>query len=167
MIALPLHGSPCLARTTPLTALASNKPWNKFYLLAAAPLRRTGWRQSGHGGRSDNPAEINAVDLLVNEKQFIGSIGGSCAPDRDFPRFWNGKTTAISDWRRWSPNASALIKSTKPPMHWPTARLPAEPFWFRPPPLTGLDKTDQAVFGELPHVAFTFGRSGSSSADTG
>jgi Zn-dependent alcohol dehydrogenase len=32
-------------------------------------------------------AEINAGDLLVNEKQFIGSIGGSCAPDRDFPRF--------------------------------------------------------------------------------
>ena len=32
-------------------------------------------------------AEFNAVDLLVNEKQFVGSIGGSCVPDRDFPRF--------------------------------------------------------------------------------
>lgn len=31
--------------------------------------------------------EINANDLLLNEKHFIGSIGGSCAPDRDFPRF--------------------------------------------------------------------------------
>ncbi len=31
--------------------------------------------------------ELNAVDVLVNEKHFIGSIGGSCAPDRDFPRF--------------------------------------------------------------------------------
>ncbi|MEM7077384.1 MAG: zinc-binding dehydrogenase [Pseudomonadota bacterium] len=31
--------------------------------------------------------ELNAVDMLVNEKHFIGSIGGSCAPDRDFPRF--------------------------------------------------------------------------------
>ena len=32
-------------------------------------------------------AEINATDLLLNEKHFIGSIGGSCSPDRDFPRF--------------------------------------------------------------------------------
>ena len=31
--------------------------------------------------------ELNAIDMLVNEKHFIGSIGGSCAPDRDFPRF--------------------------------------------------------------------------------
>ena len=54
--------------------------------------------RSGHFGAQDGgkavlvgvpttTAEINAVDLLVNEKQFIGSIGGSCAPDRDFPRF--------------------------------------------------------------------------------
>jgi Zn-dependent alcohol dehydrogenase len=31
--------------------------------------------------------ELNAIDMLLNEKHFIGSIGGSCAPDRDFPRF--------------------------------------------------------------------------------
>lgn len=31
--------------------------------------------------------ELNARDVLLNEKHFIGSIGGSCAPDRDFPRF--------------------------------------------------------------------------------
>jgi len=31
--------------------------------------------------------ELNATDVLLNEKHFIGSIGGSCAPDRDFPRF--------------------------------------------------------------------------------
>ena len=31
--------------------------------------------------------ELDALDVLVNEKHFIGSIGGSCAPDRDFPRF--------------------------------------------------------------------------------
>jgi Zn-dependent alcohol dehydrogenase len=28
-----------------------------------------------------------AIDLLVNEKKYIGSIGGSCRPDRDFPMF--------------------------------------------------------------------------------
>jgi len=31
--------------------------------------------------------EIDARDLLVNEKKYIGSIGGSCRPDRDFPMF--------------------------------------------------------------------------------
>jgi Zn-dependent alcohol dehydrogenase len=27
--------------------------------------------------------------MLITEKKFIGSIGGSCAPDRDFPTFLN------------------------------------------------------------------------------
>ena len=27
------------------------------------------------------------MGLLVNEKKYIGSIGGSCRPDRDFPMF--------------------------------------------------------------------------------
>jgi Zn-dependent alcohol dehydrogenase len=31
--------------------------------------------------------ELQAIDILINEKKFIGSIGGSCSPDRDFPRF--------------------------------------------------------------------------------
>ena len=54
--------------------------------------------RSGHFGAQDGgkavlvgvpstSAEINAIDLLLNEKHFIGSIGGSCSPDRDFPRF--------------------------------------------------------------------------------
>lgn len=54
--------------------------------------------RSGHFGAHDGgtavlvgvpttTVELNAVDMLVNEKHFIGSIGGSCAPDRDFPRF--------------------------------------------------------------------------------
>ena len=38
-------------------------------------------------GVPTTPVELNAIDVLLNEKQFIGSIGGSCAPDRDFPRF--------------------------------------------------------------------------------
>ena len=54
---------------------------------------RTGHFGAQAGGKAvlvgvpTSPAELNAVDLLVNEKQFIGSIGGSCAPDRDFPTF--------------------------------------------------------------------------------
>ncbi len=54
--------------------------------------------RSGHFGARDGgtavlvgvpgtSVELNAIDVLVNEKHFIGSIGGSCAPDRDFPRF--------------------------------------------------------------------------------
>jgi Zn-dependent alcohol dehydrogenase len=54
--------------------------------------------RSGHFGARDGgtavlvgvpttTVELNAIDVLVNEKHFIGSIGGSCAPDRDFPRF--------------------------------------------------------------------------------
>ena len=38
-------------------------------------------------GVPTTPVELNAIDVLINEKQFVGSIGGSCAPDRDFPRF--------------------------------------------------------------------------------
>ena len=38
-------------------------------------------------GVPNTPVELNAIDVLISEKQFIGSIGGSCAPDRDFPTF--------------------------------------------------------------------------------
>ncbi len=31
--------------------------------------------------------ELDARDLLMMEKKYIGSIGGSCSPDRDFPMF--------------------------------------------------------------------------------
>ena len=31
--------------------------------------------------------EIDIRDIFYNEKSFIGSIGGSCIPDRDFPTF--------------------------------------------------------------------------------
>jgi Zn-dependent alcohol dehydrogenase len=54
--------------------------------------------RSGHFGAKDGGTgvlvgvpgtnvELDAMDVLLNEKHFIGSIGGSCAPDRDFPRF--------------------------------------------------------------------------------
>jgi Zn-dependent alcohol dehydrogenase len=33
------------------------------------------------------PVELNASDILINEKKFVGSIGGTCSPDRDFPTF--------------------------------------------------------------------------------
>ncbi len=38
-------------------------------------------------GVPGTPVELDARDLLINEKKYIGSIGGSCRPDRDFPMF--------------------------------------------------------------------------------
>ena len=38
-------------------------------------------------GVPQTPVELDARDLLVSEKKYIGSIGGSCRPDRDFPMF--------------------------------------------------------------------------------
>jgi len=35
--------------------------------------------------------------VLLNEKHFIGSIGGSCAPDRDFPRFLEWQDSGALD----------------------------------------------------------------------
>ncbi|MCA9855459.1 MAG: zinc-binding dehydrogenase, partial [Dehalococcoidia bacterium] len=48
--------------------------------------RRTGGMAVLVGVPQTN-VEIDARDLLVNEKKYIGSIGGSCRPDRDFPMF--------------------------------------------------------------------------------
>ncbi len=44
-------------------------------------------------GVPSTSVELSAIDVLLNEKQFVGSIGGSCAPDRDFPVFldWEAK----------------------------------------------------------------------------
>ena len=38
-------------------------------------------------GVPTTPVELDPIDLLMNEKRFIGSIGGSCSPDHDFPRY--------------------------------------------------------------------------------
>lgn len=31
--------------------------------------------------------DLNVAELLMTEKSYVGSIGGSCTPDRDFPTF--------------------------------------------------------------------------------
>ena len=38
-------------------------------------------------GVPSTTVELNAGEMLGTEKQFRGSIGGSCSPDRDFPMF--------------------------------------------------------------------------------
>jgi Zn-dependent alcohol dehydrogenase len=57
------------------------------------PACRTGHFGARDGGTAvlvgvpSTNVELNAMDVLLHEKHFIGSLGGSCAPDRDFPRF--------------------------------------------------------------------------------
>jgi Zn-dependent alcohol dehydrogenase len=57
------------------------------------PAVRTGVFGGSSGGTAvlvgvpQTKVELNAVDILVNEKKYIGSFGGSCRPDRDFPMF--------------------------------------------------------------------------------
>ena len=49
-----------------------------------------GARQGGTAvlvGVPQTTVELNAGEMLGTEKQFRGSIGGSCCPDRDFPLF--------------------------------------------------------------------------------
>jgi len=38
-------------------------------------------------GVPGTPVELNAIDMLVNEKSFAGSFAGSCVPEKDFPLF--------------------------------------------------------------------------------
>lgn len=38
-------------------------------------------------GVPQTTVELPAVEMLINEKRFIGSIGGSCSPDEDFGMF--------------------------------------------------------------------------------
>jgi Zn-dependent alcohol dehydrogenase len=64
--------------------------------------------RSGHFGHCEGgtavlvgvpgtPVELQAMDMLLNEKKFIGSIGGSCSPDRDFPMFLDWQKTGALD----------------------------------------------------------------------
>jgi len=57
------------------------------------PAVRSGFFGAEPGGTAvlvgvpSTSVELNASDMLLNEKKFIGSIGGSCSPDRDFPKY--------------------------------------------------------------------------------
>ena len=49
-----------------------------------------GVRQGGEAilvGIPGSKLELNTIDVVLTEKSFKGSIGGSCTPDRDLPRF--------------------------------------------------------------------------------
>ncbi len=65
----------------------------KVTMEQIVPACRSGHFGVCHGGTAvlvgvpGTNVELNALDVLINEKKFVGSIGGSCAPDRDFPTF--------------------------------------------------------------------------------
>jgi Zn-dependent alcohol dehydrogenase len=65
-------------------------PVTMAQLLPAARSGTFGVVRGGTGvlvGVPRGNVELNAIDVLLNEKRFIGSIGGSCHPERDFPTF--------------------------------------------------------------------------------
>jgi Zn-dependent alcohol dehydrogenase len=61
---------------------------------AIAATRRGRWGETRGGaaflvGVPTEPATVDTADLLLGEKRFVGSLGGSCTPDADFPVFVN------------------------------------------------------------------------------
>ncbi len=65
----------------------------KSVMEQVVPAARTGYFGAEPGGTAvlvgipTTTLEIVPIELLVNEKHLIGSIGGSCQPDRDFPKY--------------------------------------------------------------------------------
>ena len=59
-------------------------------IVPAARTGRFGACDGGTGvlvGVPTENADIDSRDVLLNEKHFIGTLGGSCVPDRDFQTF--------------------------------------------------------------------------------
>jgi Zn-dependent alcohol dehydrogenase len=69
-------------------------------VVPAARSGQFGARPGGTGvlvGVPRGNPELNGIDVLLNEKRFIGSIGGSCQPERDFPMFLDWYRTGALD----------------------------------------------------------------------
>lgn len=52
--------------------------------------------------------ELDARDILLNEKRFIGSIGGSCSPDRDFHKYLDWFDKGLLDLKKMVTGRYAL-----------------------------------------------------------
>jgi Zn-dependent alcohol dehydrogenase len=63
-------------------------PSTMAQILAAVRPGAFGYQRGGTAvlvGVPQTTLELDTRDLLIHEKRYIGSIGGSCSPDRDFP----------------------------------------------------------------------------------
>ncbi len=59
-------------------------------IIAACRTASFGWKSGGNAvlvGVPMSELTLPPIELLLHEKKFIGSLGGSCQPDRDFPIF--------------------------------------------------------------------------------
>ena len=59
-------------------------------ILAATRVGALGAERGGTAvlvGLPTASIDFDAIDLLFNEKRFIGSAGGSCSPEREFPKY--------------------------------------------------------------------------------
>ena len=76
---------------------------HKVTMEQIVPMVRTGRYGVERGGTAvlvgvpQTNVELNARDMLLNEKRFIGSLGGSCVPDRDFPVFLDWHKRGVLD----------------------------------------------------------------------
>jgi Zn-dependent alcohol dehydrogenase len=66
------------------------EPITMRQIVAAARAGEFGVRQGGTAvlvGVPQQAFELDALGMLLGEKSFLASLGGSCVPDRDFPVF--------------------------------------------------------------------------------
>lgn len=70
------------------------------------PAARSGYFGAEPGGTAvlvgvpTTSVELNPSDILIHEKKFIGSIGGSCQPDRDFSKYLQWYNDGVLDLDR-------------------------------------------------------------------
>jgi Zn-dependent alcohol dehydrogenase len=69
-------------------------------IIGACRTACFGWKPGGNAvlvGVPMSELTMPPIELLLHEKKFIGSLGGSCQPDRDFPLFLDWHTTKKLD----------------------------------------------------------------------
>ena len=75
----------------------------KVTMEQIVPACRPGRTGMCHGGIAvlvgvpQTKVELNAIEILAQEKTFRGSIGGSCSPERDFPMFLDWHASGVLD----------------------------------------------------------------------
>jgi len=69
-------------------------------ILMACRTGSFGWKSGGNAVLVGVPTQelaLPPIEILLHEKKYIGSIGGSCQPDRDFPIFLDWHTSKKLD----------------------------------------------------------------------